>query len=255
MLKAENLKMSFYDYLEYCLNKQIKGVAVITDKQYIFYSQIDDKYDCNHDDIYIMIEDEIYNKNDKFIKKNNIYVASLGKEMIIYLPESKLLSMSQYKFLEKMLDQVDIYNKKYNTQLLIYAAQSNTLYERLKTRDVECAKKTLYNWVTKEIFIDDEKIIGHVLDDSTQIDCMKYHIDLEDCKILIDLYPTIDRCSRYYNDTFYNEKIKRIFPNFIKIKDDVSILESQNQDNLDISNISYDNIEEYLSSKINIKKL
>ena len=190
MKKKDNLQMNFSDYLKYCRNKRIRGVAVITDKQYIFYSQFSG--DIEHDEIFVEIENQIYpnSKKNKLYdtNKKDVYVASTGREMIIYLPESRLLSMSQFIFLEKMLDDVNKYNEDYNEKIIIYAVYPFSLQGRFKTSNVLDAKVLLKSLITKEIIVKSEKIIGKSLDDEIQIECMKYHIDLENCKILIDLY-------------------------------------------------------------------
>ena len=37
----KNLSLNLYDYLVYSQDKSVRGVGLITDKQYIFYTQLD----------------------------------------------------------------------------------------------------------------------------------------------------------------------------------------------------------------------
>ena len=36
-MNKENINMNFSEYLNYCRDKSVRGVMVITDKQYVFY--------------------------------------------------------------------------------------------------------------------------------------------------------------------------------------------------------------------------
>lgn len=104
MIDKNNLSMNIYDYLKYCEDKTVRGVVVITDKQSVFYMQPDND-NGTHDMLYSKIENEIHPNNQKVgwnaIRDDNIHIASVGHELVIYLPESRRLTLSQYNFLEK----------------------------------------------------------------------------------------------------------------------------------------------------------
>lgn len=258
MINKKNLEMNVYDYFKYCVNNSIRGVSVVTDKQCIFYTQVDND-NCTHEQLCAKIENEIHPDNKKeglqSLRKNNTYVTSLGKELTIFLPKNWLFSLSQFKFLEKLLNQIDKYNKDYNKEVLIYVHFPTSLSKRLKTTSIEEAKRVLYKAVTREIVFDKELIIGTTLSLDEQVECMKYNIDLETCDILIDLLVSISRCRKYYEDEFYRENFKRIFPNFEKIELILKNIVKLYDEELDVSGVNYSNIEEVLCSKINKRKL
>ena len=62
-MNDKNLSLNLYEYLVYSQNKSVRGVSLITDKQYIFYTQLDNS-DITHDEIYTKLENEIH-PNDK----------------------------------------------------------------------------------------------------------------------------------------------------------------------------------------------
>ena len=63
MLKDNGFKLGVYDYFCKSVNDSRKGVFLITDKQSVFYSQVEGDY-YTHDEIRIEIEKLIYpNKN------------------------------------------------------------------------------------------------------------------------------------------------------------------------------------------------
>ena len=177
---------------------------VITDKQYVFYVQKDLNDKRYHHELYIDIENTIHPNDQRdgmeAIRNNNVYVASLGHEIAIYLPECRLLSLAQYKFLEKVLDIIDKYNKKYNDNILIYAAYPRLLEQGLKTKDVDETRNFLFDLITKEMIFNDEVIIGNGLSDAEKIECIKYHVDLENCHIPMDFDVSINRLKKYYED-------------------------------------------------------
>ena len=250
-MNDKNLSLNLYDYLVYSQNKSVRGVSLITDKQYIFYTQLDNS-DITHDEIYTKLENEIHpnDKRDGFkaIRNNNIHIASVGHELVIYLPDNKLLSLNQYKYLCNMLNEVDRFNKDNNTNILLYASYPRLLNRVIKTRDVNQFKEKIYSLVTKEFIIDEETIIGSRLDNNSIIESMKYHIDLENALCLLDIKVSLKRCNNYYNDSYYKGYLISIFPDF---KETYSLINEFSYDdlfNIEIDNVDFNNVKEKVKS-------
>ena len=246
------LSLNLYDYLAYSQNKPVRGVSLITDKQCIFYTQLDNS-DITHDEIYTKLENEIH-PNDvrdgfKAIRNSNIHIASVGHELVIYLPDNKLLSLNQYKYLCNMLNEVDRFNKENNTDILLYASYPILLERVIKTRDINEFREKISSLVTKEFAIDEEIIIGSRLDDNSIIDSMMYHIDLEDSLCLLDIKVSLKRCNKYYNDSYYKGYLLSIFPDFIEV---YNLINKFDYDDLldEVSGVNFNNIKDILLSKL-----
>ena len=252
-MNDKNFSLNLYDYLVYCKNESVRGVCLITDKQYIFYTQLDNS-DITHDEIYTKLENEIH-PNDvrdgfKAIRNNNIHIASVGHELVIYLPDNKLLSLNQYKYIINMLNEVDRFNKENNTDILLYASYPRLLERVIKTRDTKKFKEKISSLVTKEFIIEEESIIGIRLDDNSIIESMRYHIDLENALCLLDIKVSLKRCNKYYNDSYYKEYLLSIFPDFIEV---YSLINKLDYDDLldEVSGVNYNNVKDILLSKLN----
>ena len=113
MIDKECLKLSLSEYFSYCQKKPIRGLALITDKQYIFYSQINN--DCLiHNDIAIILENQIHPHYKIYsidaIRSSHIVIFSLGQELFIELSRTGEISLSQYLFLEEILKDIEKLN-------------------------------------------------------------------------------------------------------------------------------------------------
>ena len=247
-MNKEDFNMNFYEYLRYCRDKSVRGVMVITDKQYVFYVQKDlnDKRYHHEIDIENTIHTNKQKEGMKAIRDNNVYVASLGHEIAIYMPENRLFSLAQYKFLEKVLDTIDKYNKEYNDNILIYAAYPKLLEQRLKTKDVNEAREYLFNSITKDIIFDDEVIIGDVLSNIEKIECIKYHINLEECSIIMYLDISNKRLKKYYKDSFYKDIVSKIIPDLDIFLEEYNVERKSINEDTEINNINYNNIKEII---------
>lgn len=254
MIYNNNLDMDLYNYFKQCQDKTIRGVVVITDKQSIFYMQPDNDYGT-HDMLYSKIENEIHPNNKKdglhAFRDDNIHIASVGHELVIYLPESRRLSLSQYNFLEDIFNQVDIYNKDTNSNLLLYSLYPSSFNGRMKTRNIDEIKDKIFRLVTKEINIEEEKIIGRKLDSNHIINNMIYHIDLESSILLIDIKVSLKRCKMYYEDSYYKDYFIKLFPDYIEVSNIIKKFSDEELFNIEISDINFTNIKDILLSKLN----
>ena len=193
MISEKSKEMNVYEYFNYCkIHKGTRGVAVITDKQYLFYSQVEKDDYKTHDNIYVEIENNFHpssaSSDWSALRQNDAYAASLGRELIIFLPANKQLSMSQYFFICDILDQIIKFNNEQteNNRICLYVAGAKEISEDIQT-DLEKLKELLYKSVTKDININEEKIIGKTLDKETIIKNIKYHIDIESVKNIFEL--------------------------------------------------------------------
>ena len=245
---------SIYDYLCYCKDTiGVRGVLVITDKQSVFYVQ--DEYDNkHHDGLYTDIENIIHPTDIRegfaAVRDNNIYIASLGHQFVIYLPENRNLSKNQYIFLSNILDEVNRFNVDNNRITPLYSSYPRLFEEQYETDNIDEMKNKLFNLITKEISIDEEVIIGDVLDSDTIIISMMYHIDLENALCLLDIKESLKMCNKYYNDSYYKNYLLNIFPDFLEV---YSLINRFNYDDLleEVSNVNYNNIKDILLSKLN----
>ena len=166
MIDEKSLQFNAYEYFKNCRNK--RGVAVITDKQYIFYSQILKNDYRTHDNIGVDIETTIHpNSNRKgwdAFRKNNVYVFAVGSsDFGISLPDNGELSLTQLNFIFEILEQVDKYNKELesnNGKLKINLTYPGDYFYDYLNSNIAEIKQKLKTMVTKEVTIEEEKIIG-----------------------------------------------------------------------------------------------
>ena len=215
MIDEECLTYSFYEYLKYCENvARIRGVGLITDKQSLFYSQIDPHDNSTHEWIAMDLEHEIHPKlkvkGALLVRPENIHYFSMGKELIIDLPEDLKFTMSQYLFLEELLDQIEEYNKENpkEKKVWILINCSGNHFRNYDTYNVLEIKKELQTMVTKDFIIEEEKIIGNTHSKEQIIKNMLYQIDLD------DLENSSDRIKQYYKDTYYKKYLLEIIDKY-----------------------------------------
>lgn len=257
MLKDNGFKLGVYDYFCKSVNDSRKGVFLITDKQSVFYSQVEGDY-YTHDEIRIEIEKLIYpNKNingfDE-IDHNNIFIASLGHELLVEIPDGRL-SYSKFLLFLNVLREMDRFNsKKLNIKKLelLILKRGGTIYksEKPNMNDVISELKKL---IVHDTNLEEEKIIGNTLDKDTIINCIKYQIDLESCVCFNDLDISLKRCEKYNNDNYYYPYFKEIFSDYESTKRIFDELENKYDEDTPITNITYDNILDKLNSFSSVK--
>ena len=113
-IDERSLKLQADEYFDYCKNRRIRGLWVITDKQSIFYSQVLKDDFRNHNNIEVDIENEIHPNMQiegwDAIRPSHAYIASAGVELEIYMPDNGKLSYSQAKFIIDILNIVEKFN-------------------------------------------------------------------------------------------------------------------------------------------------
>ena len=137
MVDKRSIKLSPYEF--FCKYRNRRSVAVITDKQYIFYSQIlGDDY-RTHDNIVVDIETTIHPNSlregwDAF-RSNNLYTFGVGTGYFrIDFPDNKELSMNQVTFLLELLNEIDKYNQEANdnSKINLQCCNSKALLDFLR---------------------------------------------------------------------------------------------------------------------------
>ena len=256
MISEKSKEMNVYEYFNYCkIHKGTRGVAVITDKQYLFYSQVEKDDYKTHDNIYVEIENNFHpssaSSDWSALRQNDAYAASLGRELIIFLPANKQLSMSQYFFICDILDQIIKFNNEQteNNRICLYVAGAKEISEDIQT-DLEKLKELLYKSVTKDININEEKIIGKTLDKETIIKNIKYHIDIESVKNIFELKSFLIRCMQYHNDTYYKDIFYSVFKDFKKVKELMPIFYICHLENEILENVTLDNVLNLMINKL-----
>ena len=256
-LDKECLKFNVYEYFNYCKEFGIKrGVGVITDKQSIFYTENMNKDLSSHEWIAMDIETSIHDVNPKGIlalRAENIHYFSLGKELIIDLPNNGDLTISEFNFLVDILNQIKKYNQENNTRTnILIGCIDDIHFIDYDPYDIDSIINELKMMITKDITIEEEIIIGKTLDNNKQKENMLFQLDLDNCKNLYDIGIFLKKCNMYYQDSYYGEIFDLIFPNFIDVLEIYSNIENLKQEL--ITNITYDNIldelNKFLSKKI-----
>lgn len=167
MIDQKSLSLSIYDYYTYCRKiEKVRAVGVITNSQFVFYSQINESDYKVHNEIFMQLENIIHKNNNSTFNEyrtNDVYIASLGNELIIFMPTRKALSHNQYLFLCDILDQIIKFNEDKDDKIYVYVAGSNHIND-LKQTDLQKVKEQLSKDVKRIVNIEDEQIIGTTID-------------------------------------------------------------------------------------------
>lgn len=176
MLDERCLKLGICDYFKYFDRfGGTRGVAVITDKQYIFYTQILDDDNRTHDSLIIDIEEKIHPLSKKVglnaFRANNAYIMTYGpKCFVLSLPDDGSLSKNQVIFINDILDEIDKYNKLGEKKVLINLTFSDNYLVNFKDSNTDKIRKYLYEHITKRSSNEEEIIIGKNLKNGILID-------------------------------------------------------------------------------------
>ena len=231
MLDEGCLKLGICDYLKYFDRfGGTRGVAVITDKQYIFYTQILDDDNRTHESLIIDIEENIHplsnRKKYDTLRENNVYVMIYGhKYFVISLPDNGQLSRSQLSFINDVLDEVDKYNKLEKKKVLINLTFPGSYLVNFKDSDIVEIKEYLAKFVTRNISIEEEKIIGKTIDVEGIKENLKFHINFKDCNKIFDILTLLDWVEfTFANDSYYKNIFNELFPDFKEVCDMNNIL-------------------------------
>ena len=179
MLNKECLKQSPYEYLKSYYDKvytpsrngEIKGLAVLTDEQYIFYGKTEDN-DLIHYDIAMDIEAALHPERPSitFIDANphHSYIFLTGKEAAIELPECGEIHHNQVKFLTDFLQDMTKYNQEVTPSKRIpFEMREWNNIEIPPTYEIddisEETRKELKDYLTFTTTSKKEKIIGKTL--------------------------------------------------------------------------------------------
>ena len=253
-IDERSLELKAEDYFDYCQNRKIRGLWVITDKQSIFYSQVlKDDY-RTHDEIEIDIENEIHPNEQKFgwdaIRSSHAYIASAGVELIISMPDNGKLSYSQAKFIIDTLNIVEKFNSNEDNKKikidLFEPSDKESKYNITSIDGIKLLKDKIQKEITHNIDIEDEKIIGTTLPKEEVINNIMSNLNLNSYRSVNDLKILLRKCSSYINDDYYSNVFKEVMPNYKNIEKLYNIIIDLDIQNEQVESFTLENLEDVL---------
>lgn len=257
-IDERSLKLQADEYFDYCKNRRIRGLWVITDKQSIFYSQVLKDDFRNHNNIEVDIENEIHPNMQiegwDAIRPSHAYIASAGVELEIYMPDNGKLSYSQAKFIIDILNIVEKFNgNEENTRKIkinLYEPPGKeSKYGVTAIEDIKLLKDKLQNEITHNIDIEEEKIIGTTLPKEEVINNILSNLNAP-YRNVDELSLLLGKCKSYINDDYYKDIFKELIPNYKNIKKLFDILKELYIQSDKIETMTLDNLEEKLHNII-----
>lgn len=257
-IDERSLKLQADEYFDYCKNRRIRGLWVITDKQSIFYSQVLKDDFRNHNNIEVDIENEIHPNMQiegwDAIRPSHAYIASAGVELEIYMPDNGKLSYSQAKFIIDILNIVEKFNgNEENTRKIkinLYEPPGKeSKYGVTAIEDIKLLKDKLQKEITHNIDIEEEKIIGTTLSKEAVIKNILSNLNAS-YRNVDELSLLLGKCKSYINDDYYKDIIKELIPNYKNIEKLFNILKELDIQSEKLENITLDNLEEKLHNII-----
>lgn len=261
MIDDESLKKGIYDYLKYCKEERvIRGVGIVTDYQYIFYSQLlKDDY-AAHESIVMKLEDYIHPDDVGNVwasfRDNHVYIFSWGKKIDINLPTDETLSINQYKFLCGILDDIDKFNREVTedkkVKIDVYTSKKGK-FDEYNLLDVQKIKDELLTMVTREIKIENQKVIGKTLDEKDIKESILFNIDLRKSMTIKGLLSSFNMCKEYYDVDYYHDTFCNIFPNYLECLEMIKVLYQLYGLDFVLNEISFENMFNILRENIKNK--
>ncbi len=245
MSSKNNRDLSISEYLRNCRKKLKRGIALITDKQYIFCSQVNDTdvrlHDQMFEDLEKVIHPNLQTLGFEELNKNNLVMTSYGNELIIYFPYNGLISISQYRLLEIMFKEVDNVSQEDSTRkigILIFQSDNQIIY---KGYNISMALKEMKKLITRRICFEEEKIIGKTLEVDVILQNMAFNIGIENCNSTYDLCYVVEMCVKYSRDSFYQKYLDKLFDykRFIGLYKSLMYI---GVINCKLSDLTYDNV-------------
>ena len=235
-INPESLKRNVYEYLKYCKqNRTVRGVGIITSKQFVFYSQVGQSDYMTHDELMVTIEQLIHpieRTGWDAIRPQDASLALIGNTIFFYLPDTEELTYSQFEFLNKVLDQIEKYNQevelKEHARLICYKK------EELDTQNVESMRKKLETHISKSFSLEEERIIGETLTKEQIIKTMQDQLNIKSCKTLDDFVLCLVQCEEYKMDSYFQPYFDEMFQDYQEIKQYIIFLKSVAKENISI---------------------
>ena len=260
MTIKENLAFSVYDYLKYCKTKAqepepiVRGVGIVTAKQFIFYTQLTKGDNRCHPDIAVDLENDIHPNNYKrgmlALRSNNAYLWGYGlSKFEIWMPETDALVKNQEYFLLEVLEQIEKYNSEQHDdeeKILIQVFwQGGDSCDEYK-EDITSLKEKIKSKVKRQVRIESEKIIGETPSKELCQQNIDYHISLADCTNFLKLKNQIAYCSLYYQDINYKEVFFSKFPTYSQVRELITLIDYLQIPDFELTGVTFENIKEKL---------
>ncbi len=254
MLDEKNLNRNIYEYFSECeRHGRLKAVLLITNKQSLFYSQ----YDKNEYMVHLTKILDLFNLTHEepiayfnLDYRNNLYFASEGKNLYLFLPNNKAFTFFQYQFILDMLQLVEEFEKDFETKvkIKIISFKPNTIKDK-EYYTVSEFKTEMQYMLTTDIELEKEYILGKTLNFEQIKKSILFTTRILECRSIEEFRYALEICKIFYNDSFYHESFCKIFPHFIEIKDIFSYLSNVGiqMDSQFFQNISLDCLKDQLN--------
>ncbi len=217
MLDKKNLSRNVYEYFSECyMHSRLKSVLLITNKQSLFYSQ----YDPNDHMIHLPKFIDVFNAThketmswDSLDYRDNVYIASEGKKLYLFLPNNKAFTFFQYQFLLDFLKLVEDFEKDFQRNVDIVMVNGKTYHSIVKF------KAEIKHMLTTNIDLEEEYILGNTLCFEQIKESILYTTSLLKCQSMDEFLCALEKSTIFYKDPFYHDYFCKLFPDFLELKD------------------------------------
>ena len=160
--------------------------------------------------------------------------------------------MNQVTFLLELLNEIDKYNQEANdnSKINLQCCNSKDLLKDFEIVTTSQIREILPKMITKNVIIEEEKIIGKTCNREQIKQNLIFHISLEDCTNIKELTDTLSKCMMYYQDSFYQDVFCEMFPKYPEIMYLVGLLRELNIDDKKVQNVTFGNVEEVFYNSI-----
>jgi len=168
IMDDKSLEISVYEHFKDYFNT--RGVGIITDKQFVLYTQ-NNMYDgFNHDSAMPYLDKKIYpykHYEGFYRNSKDISFASMSENLYFFMPDNDYISNNQYQFLLYMLDEIEKYNNQADERkkvtIHIYGKTNDM---SISSSDIDDVKQFISRISIRNIIPEKEEIIiGKTLND------------------------------------------------------------------------------------------
>lgn len=157
MLKSD-LKIGVYDHFSNYYNT--RGVGIITDKQFVFYTQTNAHDGFNHDNAMTFLDTRIYPfKNYGGFYRYGEDIVFASQREYAYLDVPEYISKPQYLFLIHIIDELNRYNINHSKKVNITVENMSTRKSISSMSDVDIKKFVNENFMIRQIREEPREVI------------------------------------------------------------------------------------------------
>lgn len=168
IMDDKSLEIGVYEHFKDYFNT--RGVGIITDKQFVLYTQ-NNMYDgFNHDSAMPYLDKKIYpykHYEGFYRNSKDISFASMSEDLYFFMPDNDYISKNQYQFLLYMLKEIERYNNQADERkkvtIHIYGKTNDM---SISSSDIDDVKQFISRISIRNIISEKEEIIiGKTLND------------------------------------------------------------------------------------------